>query len=151
MLNAIRRLISEVAGDPRAHHDAADETQLAVAALLFHLVAVDGVVTAEEQDTLKRLLAGRFDLDNAATEALLTAGERADEEAVDFYGFTSLLKSRLSEGQRERIIEMMWRLVYADGSVGEFEDNMVWRVAELLAVPTQTRIRLKQMVRDDAG
>ena len=46
---------------------------------------------------------------------------------------------------------MMWRLVYADGGMHEFEENVVWRVAELLAVPSQVRIRLKQAVRDGAG
>ena len=44
---------------------------------------------------------------------------------------------------------MMWRLVYADGTVHEFEDNVVWRVAELLAVPNQVRIALKRAVRGD--
>lgn len=151
MLNAIRRFITDVAGKPEAHDDAADETQIAVAALLAHVIAVDGTVTDDERAALKRLVAARFGLDDVAAEALLAEGARADEEAVDFYSFTSVLKERLGDGQRERIIEMMWRLVYADGKVDEFEDNLVWRVAELLAVPTQTRIRLKQMVRDDAG
>ena len=62
-----------------------------------------------------------------------------------------MLKRKLEAADRERIIEMMWKLVYADGSVHEFEDNVVWRVAELLGVPSQTRIRLKKTVRDDAG
>ena len=43
---------------------------------------------------------------------------------------------------------MMWELVFADGTVHEFEDNLIWRVAELLGVSSQTRIRLKQAVRD---
>jgi uncharacterized tellurite resistance protein B-like protein len=43
----------------------------------------------------------------------------------------------------------MWKLVYADGTVHEFEDNAVWRVAELLGVPSQTRIALKKRVREN--
>jgi uncharacterized tellurite resistance protein B-like protein len=61
------------------------------------------------------------------------------------------LKRRLEAADRERIVEMMWKLVFADGRVHEFEDNMVWRVAELLGVPSQARIRLKQAAREDAG
>ena len=61
-----------------------------------------------------------------------------------------MLKRRLDAADRERIIEMMWRLVYADGSVHEFEDNVVWRVAELLAVPSEARIRLKQAARGNS-
>ena len=59
--------------------------------------------------------------------------------------------ARLDEAERERIVAMMWDLVYADGTVHEFEDNLIWRVAELLAVPTRARMRLKQAARANAG
>jgi uncharacterized tellurite resistance protein B-like protein len=107
-------------------------------------------VSDEEREMLSTLLGRRFELDPAETKSLLKAAENADAEAVDLYGFTSVLKRRLEAADRERIIEMMWKLVYADGSVHEFEDNAVWRVAELLGVPSQTRIRLKKTVRDNA-
>ena len=81
----------------------------------------------------------------------MAAAETADNEAVDLYGFTSVLKRRLDEAERERIVEMMWELVYADGKVHEFEDNLIWRAAELLGVSSDARIRLKQAVRGHGG
>ena len=39
-------------------------------------------------------------------------------------------------------------LVFADGKVHEFEDNLIWRTAELLGVSSEVRIRLKQAARD---
>jgi uncharacterized tellurite resistance protein B-like protein len=41
---------------------------------------------------------------------------------------------------------MMWELVYADGQVSEFEDNVVWRAAELLGISTRDRVDLKHRV-----
>ena len=41
---------------------------------------------------------------------------------------------------------MMWELVYADGQVSEFEDNVVWRAADLLGVSSRDRIDLKHRV-----
>ena len=73
------------------------------------------------------------------------ANER-DKEAVDLYGFTSVLKRELDEAGRIEIIEMMWKLVFADGEIHEFEDNLVWRVAELLGVSRRDRIRMRQNV-----
>ena len=125
--------------------------RLASAALLFHVIAVDGEVTADESAALKVLLEQRFGLDDAAAAELMSAAEEADDEAVDLYTFTHVLKAALEPADRERIIELMWKLVYADGSVHEFEDNVVWRVAELLGVSSEDRIRLKQTVRDHAG
>jgi uncharacterized tellurite resistance protein B-like protein len=41
---------------------------------------------------------------------------------------------------------MMWELVYADGSVTEFEDNVVWRASDLLGISSRDRIELKHRV-----
>ena len=49
----------------------------------------------------------------------------------------------VNEEGRLRIIEMMWELVYADGQVSEFEDNVVWRAADLLGISSRDRIDLK--------
>jgi uncharacterized tellurite resistance protein B-like protein len=148
MLAAIRRFFTEMTGDSDPTTIAEDDLRLAAAALLYHVVAVDGVVSAEECAMLSDLLKQRFGLDPAETRSLVAAAESADAEAVDLFGFTSVLKRRLEAGDRERIVEMMWKLVFADGRVHEFEDNVVWRVAELLGVSAQARIRLKQAVRD---
>jgi hypothetical protein len=40
----------------------------------------------------------------------------------------------------------MWELVYADGQVSAFEDNVVWRAADLLGVSSRDRIDLKHRI-----
>ena len=147
MLAALRQLFDRLTTDDDVDLGE-EEVRLAVAALLYHVIAVDGVVSSAESGMLRELLRKHFGLDPWSAESLAKAAETADEEAVDLYRFTSLLKQRLAAEDRERIIEMMWRLVYADGGVHEFEENVVWRVAELLAVSSQVRIRLKQVARD---
>jgi uncharacterized tellurite resistance protein B-like protein len=52
----------------------------------------------------------------------------------------------VNEEGRLRIVEMMWELVYADGKVSEFEENVVWRAADLLGVASRDRIDLKHRV-----
>jgi len=44
------------------------------------------------------------------------------------------------------VIWMMWEIAYADGKVDEFEENIVWRVAELLGISSRDRINLRQEV-----
>ena len=152
MIDAIRRFFAEMtdaSGDKGPIGE--EELRLAVAALLFHVIAVDGIASGDERAALASVLKQRFDLDPDATASLVEAAENAEAEAVDLYGFTSVLKARLDAADRERIVAMMWKLVFADGSVHEFEDNVVWRVAELIGVPSEARIRLKQAVRDSAG
>ncbi len=151
MIPAIRRFLAELAGAPEQKTFGEDDLRLAAAALLFHVIAIDDEIADAERVKLRDLLMRRFALDERDTEALVKAAEAADNEAVDLYGFTSVLKRRLDDEGRERIIEMMWQLVFADGKVHEFEDNLIWRVAELLGVSSQARIRLKQSVRAGSG
>jgi uncharacterized tellurite resistance protein B-like protein len=144
MLAAIRELFAELSGDAPRKSFAEDDQRLAVAALLVHIVSVDGVVTDAEKASLRTVLSERYGLSEGDTESLVAEASRRDDEAVDLYGFTSVLKRNLDEDGRKRVIEMMWETVFADGSVSEFEDNTVWRVAELLGVSSRDRIELKR-------
>jgi uncharacterized tellurite resistance protein B-like protein len=148
MISAIRRFLTDLAGPEPAEFGEGDQ-RLAAAALLYHVTAIDGMVSEEERRLFRQLLARRFGLDEAETRALVEAAAAADSEAVDLYGFTSVLKRRLDIADRERIVEMLWELVYADGKLHEFEDNVIWRIAELLGVSSEARIRLKRAVKGD--
>ena len=77
---------------------------------------------------------------------LAKAGEKADNEAIDLYAFTSVLKRHLDAEARKAFIELMWEIVYADGEVHELEDNIVWRVAELIGVESRDRIEARRRV-----
>ena len=144
MLDAIRRFLADLADGGQQAPAGDDQLKLAAAALLFHVVAVDGVVEESERTMLKAVLGRQFGLEPGAVGELVRAAESAEAEAVDLYAFTSVLKERLEIGDRERIVAMMWELVYADGTVHELEDNVVWRVSELLGVPARTRVLLKK-------
>jgi uncharacterized tellurite resistance protein B-like protein len=148
MLQSLKAFLADFVAPGEKPPASEDELRLAAAALLFHVIAVDGTVAAEERALLGDLLQKHFVLDQNETQQLLNAAESAEAEAVDLYQFTSVLKQRLDAVDRERIIGMMWQLVFADGRLHEFEDNAVWRAAELLGVSTQARIRLKQAARD---
>ena len=115
------------------------------------MIAVDGIVEESEKARLRETLAARFDLDAAQTSDLVEAARQRSLESVDLYAFTSVLNRKLDNEGRARIVEMLWEMVYADGTVHEFEDNALWRIAELLNVPSRERIRLRKMVERDRG
>ena len=121
-----------------------NDPKIAVAALLVHLAGVDGTV----DDVEKQAVRGALQED--AVRELIREARRTDAEAVDFYRFTSVLKE-LDEKERLEIIRMMWQVVFADKKNHELEDNMVWRVAELIGVSARDRTILrKQMSRSGA-
>ena len=120
--------------------------RLAATALLVHVVSLDGEPTAIEKRKLHSLIESRFGLDPGTADRLIASATRVEGEAVDLYHFTSVIMRSVNEEGRLRIVEMMWELVYADGQVSEFEDNVVWRAADLLGISSRDRIDLKHRV-----
>jgi uncharacterized tellurite resistance protein B-like protein len=148
MLDGLRQFIAEIVS-PTAHQDRVfDDTgyRLAATALLIHVISLDGEPSEIEKRKLHGLLESRFGLDPGTADQLIAAATRVEGEAVDLYHFTSVIMRSVNEEGRLRIVEMMWELVYADGQVSEFEDNVVWRAADLLGVSSRDRIDLKHRV-----
>ncbi|MEO9526571.1 TerB family tellurite resistance protein [Roseibium sp.] len=151
MLNALKSFVRELTfGDSGEKAFAEDDKRLAAAALLFHLIDIDGVIEESESAKLREILQKHYDLSDKETSELIAAAKQRDEEAVDLYGFTSVLKRTTDETERLAIVEMMWEIVYADGRVHEFEDNTIWRVAELLGISTRDRMTLRHKVAQTA-
>ena len=147
MFPALKRFLkSVVTGEGEERTFAEDDHRLAAAALLVHVIAVDGVVDRSERDALVEVLRANYQLTPEMTRELIEAATRRDAEAVDLYGFTSVLKRSLDLEGRLHVVEMMWELVYADGTVHEFEDNTIWRVAELLGISSRDRLALRRKV-----
>lgn len=149
MLDRLKKLISDVMGE-ETDTTTFDENdhRLAAAALLVHAVAVDGFIEDEERDKASEILQRHFELDRDKTQKLIAEATLKDKEAVDLYGFTSVIKRAFDQDGRLNMVEMLWEIVYVDGIVHEFEDNLVWRVAELLGVSTRDRMHLKAKVRE---
>ena len=104
----------------------------------------DGVRDKAEVEQLRPLLAEMFELDEDELDDVVRAGERAGHEAVDLYGFTSVINRHLDHAAKLELISIMWEMVFADGELHELEDNVVWRIAELLHVERDQRIALRQ-------
>jgi uncharacterized tellurite resistance protein B-like protein len=148
MLDGLRQFIADIVS-PNGHGGQAfDDTgyRLAATALLVHVISIDGEPSEAEKRKLHSLIESRFGLDPGTADKLIASATLVEGEAVDLYHFTSVIMRTVDDEGRRRIVEMMWELVYADGEVSEFEDNVVWRAADLLAVSSRDRIELKHRI-----
>jgi uncharacterized tellurite resistance protein B-like protein len=149
MLDGLRQFITEMVS-PNADQRVFDETdyRLAATALLIHIVSLDGQPTAIEKRKLHSLIETSFKLDPGTADQLIASATRAESDAVDLYRFTSVIMREVDEAGRRRIVEMMWEMVLADGKITEFEDNVLWRAADLLGISGRDRIDLKHAVQE---
>ena len=135
----------ESLGSKRSEVDGSNPEQVAAAALLVTVMDADGVRHESEIKRLSELLSSRFGIEGDALKQLIEKGEEAEHSAVGLYQFTSVLV-KLDESERLSLIELIWEVVYADSEVHELEDNLVWRIAELIGVSSRDRMLLKQKV-----
>ena len=148
MLDGLRQFIADVVSPHANGNRAFDDNgyRLAATALLIHVISIDGEPSEIEKRKLHSLIESRFGLDSGTADRLIKSAILVEGEAVDLYHFTSVIMREVDEAGRLHIVEMMWELVYADGEVSEFEDNVVWRAADLLGISSRDRLELKHRV-----
>lgn len=127
------------------------DVKSAVAELLVTASLADGHLDDDEIAVRDRLLKDKFDLDDASLAKLLDDAERANENAVDFYRFTSAIKEAYDREQRETVVEMLCEIILADGRIDEDEMNMGWRIAGLLGFDNREWVMIRKRVEDQTG
>lgn len=147
LLEKLKRILS--AEEPVATDDTG--IREAVAALLIHASRIDDDVDPAEVAARDRLLREKFDVSDAEIASLVMEAESAVDQSVEFYGFARTIKESYDREHRGRIVEMLWEIVLADGTIDPHEANLVWRVAGLLGFTTRENGDFRRAVQDRLG
>ena len=124
---------------------------LLTATLLIELTRADFDSAAEEVAMARRLLAARFGLDEQAVHTLVEQATARAAKAVSLHEFTHRLNQELAPAEKASVIEMLWRLSFADERLDKHEEQLIRRVAGLLHVPDRELLRLREKVRAVIG
>jgi len=125
---------------------AEEELQLATAALLVHVSRIDNDFTSEERISLLECLKDQFQLSADAAEAILADAETEQQDASCLYKFTKVITGDLDQDGRQEIVRLLWKVAFSDNHLDNFEENLLAKVAGLLGVSPEDRIRIKHEV-----
>jgi uncharacterized tellurite resistance protein B-like protein len=114
--------------------ESAEALHHAVAALLIEAARMDDNFDERERTVIARLLAERFALAPAAVNALIASADEAVQHSTQYFPFIRQINDQLSGEERIQIIEMLWKVVYADGVLDPYEDMLLRRIAGLIYV-----------------
>ncbi len=121
--------------------------QLATALLLVEVARADYETDLTEDEEIVALLRSSFALDDEEL-ALLVEDARAESDySASLQAFTRTLHEQLSVSEKHRVIEMLWRVAFADLHLDRHEDHLVRKVAGLLYVSHSDLIRIRNRVR----
>jgi uncharacterized tellurite resistance protein B-like protein len=121
--------------------------ELATATLLAEVMRLEGVDPAERSAVLAGVRS-QFNLEPAEAEELVRLAEEEAKDAHDYYQFTSLIRERYPQEDRQAIVELMWRVAYADTHLSSHEMHVVRKIADLLYVPHSAYIAAKMRAKE---
>lgn len=125
------------------------DIRIATCALFLEMVNIDGEFSDAERESIMSILKEEYDL---SEEHALELSETANKElqgSIDLWRFTNLINENYSEEEKIRVVELLWKLLYADGKVDEHEDYLVRKLASLLRLSHKKLIEAKLRVLED--
>jgi uncharacterized tellurite resistance protein B-like protein len=143
MLKAIRDFFDSHLSASQVAQDESRAVQLATAALLVELLRMDGEIEPAERDAILRAVRSKFGLGAGEADQLLDLATQESRQATDYFQFTSLLNEHFDAAQKIKVIELMWRVAYADRELSAWEQHLVRKIAALLHVPDSEYIAAK--------
>ena len=123
--------------------------QLATAALLIEITRADFHVEDSERVAVDEAIIDLFGLSEAEARELARLAELEVKESASLFEFTSLVDRHFSQEQKIQVVEMLWRVVFADGSKDKYEEYTVRKIADLLHVSHRDFIKARHRVESD--
>lgn len=140
MIDLFDRVLDFVTGRQTPVVSSFDEKlEISVAALMVEAARMDETFDPAERATIERLLAAKFHLDPEAAHRLVTQAEQAVRQSTQYFPFTHRVVESMDAEERIGVIEMLWKVAYADGVLDPHEDMLVRRIAGLIYVPDRDR------------
>ena len=118
-----------------------------IAALLVHAAKIDDSYTDVEKKIIKKALINLSAIKSNEAEELLKKAEKIEQESNQIVTFTREIKKNSMEF-RLKIIEILWKIVYSDGSSDTYESNLIRRVCGLLYISDRDSGMIKLKVKN---
>ena len=126
-----------------------DSEKIAVVALLISTAKYDGNFDESERLEIQKLIKSYFSLSNENTDGLFKAAEEIENKANDLQQFTRSLNKVLNEEEKLKIIELIWKIIMADGIIDNYEENLVRRLSGLLYLQDKDIGNIKNRLTND--
>ena len=149
MLDSLKRFFSRPAtgGTEDSGHDTEHDVRIATCALFLEMARIDEKFTAEEMDTVLSIMQEKYGLSREHTDALVAEADRELAESVDLWQFARLINENYSIDEKMEIIETLWRIVYVDGKMDQYEHYLMNKLKNLLRVSHNQLIDMKIKVK----
>jgi len=152
MIRALREIFDRLMAAPQAVStvDREEAIRLATAVLLVETARADHSEKIVESAVICEQLQRYFGLAAEEAEELMALAEQELKDAVSLQRFTRQLHECLEVGEKLAIVEMLWRVAFADLALHPQEEALVRKVAALLYVRESESLRLRNKIAEES-
>ena len=118
-----------------------------IIALLIHAAKIDENYTEDEKKIIKKTIMELNKISFNQADELLKLAEKKEEESNQIVEFTKEIK-KYSMEFKLKIIEIIWKIVYSDGTSDNYESNLIRRICGLLYISDKDNGIIKTNVKN---
>ena len=124
-----------------------NEKEIAITALLIHAAKIDENYTDVEEKIIKKALLNLNLSSEEKINELLASAKKKEKDSNQIIEYTKEIKKEPMKFRLE-IIEILWKIIYADGLSDDFESNLIRRVCGLLYISDKDNGTIKLKVQN---
>ena len=124
-----------------------NEYLIKVAALLIHAAKIDENFSSIEENIIKQTLL-KIGANNDNVEEIIKSGEKIEENSNQILDFTKEVKN-MSEKDKIKIIETLWKIIYSNKIADNYETNLMRRLAGLLYIDNKIMGDIKEKIKKE--
>ena len=111
--------------------------------LMFEIAISDGTLDSAELKLIKKR-ADKIATEDLKASTIVKKIIDETEESVSFYPSIKKINDSHSYEEKIELLKVLWELVTADSVVDAYEENLYFKIAELIKIKRSTANQIKQ-------
>ena len=112
--------------------------------LMFEIAISDGSLDSSELDLIKKRANDIVDKDEKASSIIKKIIDES-ENSVSLYPTVKKINAGHTKDEKIELLKILWELVTIDGSIDAYEENLYFKIAELIKIPRSKANQIKKV------
>ena len=118
-----------------------------IISLLIHAARIDENYTDSEKNIISKAIVDLYKIKPEEADKLIKLAEKKEGESNQIVEFTREIK-KYTMKFRLKIIEIIWKIVYSDGTNDNYESNLIRRICGLLYISDKDSGIIKNKIKN---
>ena len=121
------------------------EIELTAAVLAYEIARIDGDISSDELKILMeeiKIIAKKVGKEESE---ILKIIEIYSNDSISFYEFVEDINKGYTKDEKLSLLEFMWKVAYADGSLDVDEEKLIRRLADMIKIKDMEVLKLKNI------